>query len=204
MHSGAENRDLAKAGGTRRALRALRRDERGATAVEMGFVLGPFLMLLFGIISVGFYYFTTFMLENAVEEAARLIKTGQAQTGSWTTNPAHPPMTAAEFKTSVCNKLPTFSDCNSKARVHVKSFSDFGNITYPSCLLNEGAANESLKTDAQMYADLGMGGASTVVLVTVCYEWDLAGKIPFLQLGSMKNGSALVEVRTAFKSEPYQ
>ena len=37
-------------------------------------------MMLFGIISVGFYFFTTFTLENAVEKSSRYVRTGQMQT----------------------------------------------------------------------------------------------------------------------------
>ena len=49
------------------------RDERGFTAVEFAMVAMPFLMLLFGTIAVGLYFFTTFTLENAVEKAAHRI-----------------------------------------------------------------------------------------------------------------------------------
>jgi hypothetical protein len=39
--------------------------------------------------------------------------------------------------------------------------------------------------------------------VTVCYEWELAGKIPFLNLANMANGSALIQASTTFRTEPY-
>ena len=49
------------------------------------------------------------------------------------------------------------------------------------------------------------GAASEVVLVTLCYRWDLANNFKFLKLGSGANGSgpAIIQAATAFKSEPY-
>jgi len=172
----------------REVTRRLGRDESGATAVEFGMVATPFFMLLFGIISVGFYFFTTFTLENAVEDAARLIRTGQVQSSN---------MTAAAFKTQVCSKLPSYVDCSNKVRVNVQNFTSFGSITTPSCLDGGGnlVANASTAYSA--------GSASNVVLVTACYEWALAGQIPFLKLGKMANGSALIQAATTFMTEPY-
>ena len=41
------------------------------------------------------------------------------------------------------------------------------------------------------------------MLVTTCYEWQLAGSMPFLRLGHMNNGSALIQASTTFMTEPY-
>ena len=62
-------------------LRRWRRDQSGVTAIEFGIVAMPFMMLLFGIISVCLYFFTKFTMENAVWQAARAIRTGQFQQG---------------------------------------------------------------------------------------------------------------------------
>lgn len=174
--------------GLRTLARRLRRDQTGATAVEFGLVATPFFMLLFGIISVGFYFFTTFTLENAVEDAARLIRTGQVQSSG---------MTANDFKTQVCSKLPSYVDCANKVRVNVQNFTSFGTIATSSCL--DGGGNLIANT-ATTYST---GSASNVVLVTACYEWALAGQIPFLKIGKMANGSALIQASTTFMTEPY-
>jgi hypothetical protein len=47
------------------------------------------------------------------------------------------------------------------------------------------------------------GGSNVIVLVWVCYEWKLAGKIPLLRLGNMGNGSRLIQATTTFRTEPY-
>ena len=65
----------------RRRLRRLRADQSGFTAVEFAAVALPFVMLLFGTISVCLFYFTNFTMENAVWQASRAIRTGQFQQG---------------------------------------------------------------------------------------------------------------------------
>ncbi|MGE0627622.1 MAG: TadE/TadG family type IV pilus assembly protein [Hyphomicrobiaceae bacterium] len=184
-------------------------DEAGTTAIEFGMVALPFFAMLFGIISVGFYYFTVFTLENAVEEAARMIRTGQVQTRV-DANGDPDPMTAAQFKQLVCDRLPPYmQDCTSagKIRVQVQNFTSFDSIAVPSCLDGQGA----LITDNS--AVYNPGGASTVTLVTVCYEWGLPATLPsglwWIRPNSgnssmMANGSALIQAATTFVTEPYQ
>ena len=194
-----------------RSGRRLGQDERGTTAVEFGMVATPFFMMLFGIISVGFYFFTTFTLENAVENAARLIRTGQVQTvpnnAGVMTYPAS--MTgctsstalATCFKTQVCNYLPSpMFDCAGKVRVNVTSYSDFSSVPVPSCTTSGGA----LITDATAAANFSAGTASQVVLVSACYEWDLAKAMPFLKLTKTQaSNNTLIQASTVFMTEPY-
>jgi hypothetical protein len=47
------------------------------------------------------------------------------------------------------------------------------------------------------------GEADVVVLIWVCYEWSLASKIPYLNLGNMSNGSRLIQAATTFRTEPF-
>ena len=173
----------------RNLLARWRADAKGVTAIEFGMVAMPFMMLLFGIIGVGLYFFTTFTLENAVEQASRLLRTGQAQVAGYT---------AAQFKAKVCEFVPGHIDCDGKVMVNVLAFADTTNVTadaLPRCLNAGGALS-----NANQFT---LPGASEVVLVWVCYEWDLSAKIPFLNLGDMPNGSRLIQATTVFRAEPY-
>lgn len=165
------------------------RDEGGATAIEFAMVSFPFLALLFGIIAVGLFFFTTFTLENAVETASRPLRTGEAQTAG---------MTKDQFKASVCSKIPFGVHCASKLRVNVQKYNLGDNIVQPACV---DAGGNLVDPAATAYA---VGTANQVMLVTACLEWDLAGKIPFLTLGQMSGGGALIQASTTFKIEPYQ
>ena len=169
-----------------------RHDAEGTTAIEFGIVGVPFLMMCFGVITVGLHFLTTYSLENAVERAGRLIRTGQAQLSG---------MTADQFKTKVCQNAASYIDCDTKLKVHIQSWTDFTSVQPKACLDSSG--NLSSGGSGGDPVGNSSGGASAVVLITICYEWELASRLPFLRLGRMSNGSALIQAATTFRSEPY-
>jgi TadE-like protein len=175
----------------RRAAVAWRRNDSGSTAIEFAMVSGPFLALLFGIMAVGLFFFTTFSTENAVEQAARPLRTGEAQAAGKTRD---------EFKKDVCKKLPDFlqSDCDGKLRVNVQKFAVGQPITAPACVDAGTLVPKPTTPDAKLDV-----GPNDILLVTACLEFSLAAKIPFLQIGQMANGAALIQASTTFKIEPY-
>jgi Flp pilus assembly protein TadG len=182
---------IAGNGGPIRAnlLARWRKDAQGVTAIEFAMVAMPFLMLLFGIIGVGLYFFTTFTLENAVEQAARVLRTGQAQEAG---------LDETQFKARVCGFVPGHIDCANKVKVNVLSFADTANIvpgSLPTCLNGDNTLSGNTQFDP--------GAASEVVVVWVCYEWELSSKIPFLDLGNMAGGSRLIQATAVFRTEPY-
>jgi Flp pilus assembly protein TadG len=178
-------------------MRRWRRDQSGATAIEFGIVAMPFLLLLFGVMSVCLFYFANFTIENAVWQAARAIRTGQLQTsqGAYAGAVTDADRKAA-FKQAMCNKAPTFLDCQSKAVVIVQNNSNFSGISEPSC-----ATNGSLITDAA--APFSPGNGNAVVLVTVCYPWNIGGNLPLFNMGNLNDGSLLMQASVAFRTEPY-
>ncbi|MEO0672538.1 MAG: TadE/TadG family type IV pilus assembly protein [Pseudomonadota bacterium] len=180
--------DAMKRMGFARFIRRYRRDERGVTAVEFALIAMPFFALVFGIMAVSLFFFTTFALENAIETASRAIRTGQAQSSGMTTD---------QFKQSVCDESPPYIDCNGKIRVNVQTFSDFGSLASPSCTDSGG----DLIPEPTPTAVPGASGE--IVLVTVCYQWDLAASIPFLKLGNMGNDSRMIRATTTFRTEPF-
>lgn len=181
----------------RRHLLRWKSDQSGFTAVEFAMVAMPFIMLLFGLISVCLFYFTNFTMENAVWQASRAIRTGQFQQGEG----AYSGLASDEdrkkaFKQALCAKAPAYIDCN-KAIVLVQSNSGgFGSITQPVC------ATDGTMID-QSKAEFNPGGASSVVLITVCYPWDFGGRLPFIALNNMKDGSLLIQASVAFRTEPF-
>ena len=178
------------------ALGALRSDNRGFTAVEFAIVAMPFIMLLFGILSICLYFFTTFTLENAVWQASRAIRTGQFQQSQG----AYSGMVTLDdrkiaFKQALCAKAPAFIDCT-KAAVIVQSNTSFGGIVAPQC-------SQEGTVISPAAAGFDTGGASSVVLVTVCYPWSFGGQLPFIRLGNLSDGALLIQASVAFRTEPY-
>ena len=179
-----------------RFLRAPRwaRDEQGASAVEFAIVALPFFVFVLGLIGMGLYFFTMSSLEYGAEAAARQIRTGQAQKTA---------LTVSQFKNLVCTAAGSYINCN-KLSVLIQSGDTWSNITPQPCVDTNGnmVASTGTGTDA---VSTYSGAASEVVLVTLCYTWDLAQTFPFLKLGknSDGSGSAVVQATTAFRTEPY-
>jgi Flp pilus assembly protein TadG len=104
------------------SLRSFGSDRRGATAVEFALIMIPFMGLLLALFQAGIVFFTSEALEAAVEDAARNIYTGNAQTTGVSS--------ASQFvSTFLCpttggRKLPTYVDC-SKLIVDVRTAASF-------------------------------------------------------------------------------
>lgn len=167
------------------------RDDSGATAVEFAMIATPFFALLFGTFGIGIYQFTQFSLQNAVDQAARQIRTGTYQTGGATGGV----MTTQEFKTAVCSKAAAFIDCTSKLKVFIvtpgTSFSS-ATTNAPACTAADPASTTTTVT----------AGSNTIVLVLACYTFDLAASLPYLQLGPTKGSAAVIQASSVFKTEP--
>jgi Flp pilus assembly protein TadG len=180
-------------------VRALRSDQSGVTAIEFGVLALPFFMLLFGLISVCLFFFTTFTFENAVWQASRGIRTGQLQQGSGTyaglkTNEDR----KKAFEKNLCDLAPPFVDCT-KIVVQIQSNNaGFSGLTQPACTSGGKMINQSA-------ASFNTGGASSVVLITGCYPWEFGAKLPFISLGnnSVLEGALLIQATVAFRTEPF-
>src|ERR1700755_2096632 len=95
----------------RKTLRRFGRSRRGSAAVEFALVAPVFFALLFAIIESAIVFFAGQVLETITQDSARLIATGQAQTGQVPLcqppgQPAPVPCTQATFKYYVCRPLP--------------------------------------------------------------------------------------------------
>ncbi|MDX2145059.1 MAG: TadE/TadG family type IV pilus assembly protein [Rhodospirillaceae bacterium] len=173
-------------------LMRLFRCRRGTTAVEFGMVAGPFLMFALGVMGVGLHFFTSNSLDNAVAMATRQIRTGQAQKSG---------MTLGQFRQSVCDAGGSYIKCDNHLKVHVQSADRWSDITPRSCLTNGGLTEPPGGSSDPLSSQ--SGGAEQVVLVTLCYEWELAKYLPFLEVGDMNGGSAVMQAVTTFRTEPY-
>jgi Flp pilus assembly protein TadG len=183
------------AGGLSRLLKRYRRNEEGATAVEFAIVGAPFLYLLCVILEMGLMLFSEYAIEHATAQAARLIRTGQAQNNG---------MTAAGFKEVVCDNVP-FLDCESKLFVDVRKYDTFADVAAPSSITTDGEGNSEMSDEITVSAQFDPGGPGDVVVVRVYYAWDLfvpgiPGMSGFANLSSHRR---LLSSTFAFQNEPY-
>ena len=100
-------------------LRRRKRAREGSTAVEFAMIALPFFLLLFGILEIGLLLLLDAVVETAVSDAGRLVRTGQAQQQT---------LTAEDIKRRLCENMSVFAaDCPTRSFIDVQvvdSFSD--------------------------------------------------------------------------------
>jgi Flp pilus assembly protein TadG len=162
-------------------------DASGAAAVEFAIVGSSFMLMLLACFEFGFMLFVQSVLDNAARDAARLIRTGQAQqSGSATST----------FQTLLCNDVGSLIGCN--------------NIIYQSQVFNnwtaaQTAANTPPTRDSQgnyVSAGFSAGTPSQIVVVTVTYNYSFFTPWIGSVLGGGTN-SALLMSTVVFQNEPY-
>ena len=158
------------------------------TAIEFAFVGGPFLYLLCVIFETGLMLFSEYVIENGVADAARMIRTGQVQSGS---------MTAGDFKNLVCGSLASFLKCSTNLYLDVRRFTAFSDIILPPPI-----KNGDLSTDVSTGASFQPGGPMDVVVVRAYYTWTLY--VPGLDhLANISGNRRLLSAGAAFRNEPF-
>lgn len=170
----------------RRRLRSFAAEKRGAAAVEFALVAGPFFFLLFGIFQVAMLFFVSTVLENAAQQAARDIRTGEIQNGGG----------EAQFYSVACENMSLLLSCEN-LYYDVQTFDNFG-AADPSSPIDEDEAYdpESFRFDA--------GAEEDIVVVRLFYEWTIPA--PLLQgraLANLANGNRLLVATVAFRNEPF-
>lgn len=189
--------------GTRRRLSKLRTDTSGSVALEFAEISVPFLMMLIGIMGTGLQYFSLTSLENGVEAASRAVLTGRAQLGDPNATPPVPPTTYDQFRQTICSTAGSFIKCDdAHLSLIVKSWSNWASVTQQSCN-NSGALPPSTGSGSTPLAS-NTGAAGDVVLITVCYKWDMTSGWLVYAPVKLSDGSVLMQAATAFRTEPYQ
>ena len=155
--------------------------------VEFALIMVPFFVILFGIFEVGFVYWGTYELENATEEAARQIRTGQIQGNGG----------AAAFRAQVCSRVVLLSHCNEDLRIDVRNFNNYAAIeTSPASPLDK---DGKLKDDFTF----SPGGPRSIVLVSTFYQWPLINKMSSYSLSNMAGGDRLLQATAVFRNNSF-
>lgn len=182
-----------KATGATRGLRRLvirfgRKDD-GAAAVEFALVAIPFFAIMFAIIELAFVFWAGQVLETAVNNASRLIMTGQAQKQNFD---------KAKFKQELCSRVLGLFNCNTGIIIDVRTSGAFAsaNLGKPAY-----KANGQVDDTGFQYQT---GGPGDIVVVRVMYEWPLIMRTFGLDLADTPSGKRLLMSAVAFRNEPYQ
>jgi Flp pilus assembly protein TadG len=174
--------------GASRLGRKLAGNEAGSPAVEFALVFPIFIAVVLATLQAGTIFLVKAFFESGAEQAARVVLTNQV--GS---------LTAAQFKTEICNQLTALFNC--------------GEITVELEPMPAGTTNVSamLPTfDAQgnvigaPTVDVGANAAAacTDMLLVVMYPWPVYGGPLGLNFSNMGNGKMLMTSTQVFRTEP--
>ncbi len=169
--------------GSPHAFRLLQRED-GAAAVEFALVVAPFLAMLFAIMETALVFFAGQTLETAAADSARLILTGQAQTGG---------VSQSSFKTDkVCPLIYGIFDC-ANIGVDVQTYASFAQ------------ANMSKPVDAQgnLLNNYQTGGPCAIVVARLLYQFPVYVDLLGFNLSDMGGGKRLLVATSVFRNEPY-
>lgn len=165
------------------------RDERGVTAIEFGVLALPFFTIILAIFQTATMFLATQVLDSAVEDAARRVRTGEAQG-----------YTPDQFRTYMCGYTFNLIDCN-QLQVQTKVLTGFSNAsnsipqtcTTTTCSWTPGWT---------AYAS-GSTACRAVMQVTVYYRYPLLIVLPYFNLKNQPDNYRLLSAVRVFRNEPY-
>ena len=162
-------------------------DRRGVTAVEFAMVAVPFFLLVFGLLEVCLLFIVSTVMEHAIQEASRQIRTGQAQESGFNEQ---------NFRTTVCDKFFGLLDCDDKLHIDVQAIDNFGAANLTSPINADGDFDDGGFT-------YDPGGPNDIVAVRVFYEWNLITPVLTAPLANMNGSKYVVQGNAVFRNEPF-
>lgn len=167
-------------------LKRFARAKKGSTVVEFALLAFPFFGLLMAILETTFVFLAYQILEGAVQDSARTLRTGQAQTFS-----------IDDFRNRVCYGTYGLFDCT-KLHIDVRTIDSFesANFIYPI------DPNTGEWTSASSFSP---GESGSVVLVSVHYKWQLFMDFLGMTLADSPNGenARILGANSVVKNEPF-
>jgi Flp pilus assembly protein TadG len=170
-----------------------RRARAGSAAIEFAMIAPLFFLMLFATLETGLAYFANMTLQNAVQQTARVIRTGQASKQN---------MTQAQFRQKVCDQVKVLLSCDGeKLYIDVRSFGSFGGAAYPAPLDAQQNMNGGL--DSFDLGDSSANGGQAIVLFRAFYKWQLFTPMFGQYFANMSGNQRLLTASIAFRNEPY-
>lgn len=169
-----------------RAARAFLRDGRGGAAVEFAIVGVPLLALIVGGLQVCVLFFAGQALETFTETTGRAILVGTTQASGYT---------QAQFKASLCAKLPSLFQC-SNLFVDVTTVSSFASANLAAPTLTYDSTGNV--TNTWNYAP---GTAGDIVVLRLMYLWPVVGLPNGVSFANQTAGGRLLLTTAVFQNE---
>ena len=156
--------------------RPIARNVDGVTAIEFAMIAPVFFFIMGSLMETGLMLFAEYVMQTSVQEAARLVRTGQAQTAG---------TTSAAFKNQICNVATVISNCNARVTVSMVSRPTFAQLAT--------AVPSYLRVGSDYGAGTGnnasnqCGASEQAVAVIATYDWDFTMPLLASYFGNVDN-----------------
>lgn len=162
-------------------------DQRGALAIEFAILALPFFALVGAILETAEVFLASQLLDSAVQDASRSIRTGEDQNNDFD---------LGKFRTQVCDGLFGLFNCDN-LQIKVNTVTDFASATaaYPL-----DPAHPETWTLVQQFVP---GTGSDVVMVQVYYKWPVLLNFAGFSLATGPDGTHLMGAVRVFENEPF-
>lgn len=176
-----------------RGRRLFSRDENGAVLIEFALLAIPFFALIYAILETSIVFLAGQILDSAVHDASRKIRTGQPESE-----------TVELFRADICNRLYGLFDC-SKLKIRVEEVVNFSSVAIVTNPVDEECEpdeeeGEDCWTLVEAYS---AGQTSSVMLVQAFYKWPTILNFGGLNLQTLPGGYRLLSGIRVFRNEPY-
>lgn len=166
----------------------LRENQAGAVAIEFAIVALPFFTMIFAIIQIAMLFLSDQLLETAVADTARLIRTGQAKTAGWT---------ISNYNSQVCSELYGMLDCNA-LQSYVTAYTTPTAITSAAPTVDK---NGVFSTTASYDSNANAG--TNIVVAATYYRYPSLFSALGLSVADQPDGTRLIGAVAAFRNEPF-
>lgn len=182
----------------KRRWRLFMRDETGVTLIEFGILALPFFSIIVAIMETSVVLLAGQILDSAVQDTSRLIRTGRALTYN-----------AETYRELLCSRLYGMFDCtsgpNERLRINVAVLDDFASSSPLPSPLKTGTECTAASCAWVMTDDYngGAAGQSDVVMVRAYYKWPTLINFPGFNFSNLPDGSRLLGAVRIFMNEPF-
>jgi Flp pilus assembly protein TadG len=169
-------------------LRGLRRDRRGATAIEFGMLALPFALLSFAILETTVSFTAQQVISNATDTLARQIRTGQLTIDN---------TTAAEFRDKICDEISLIvgTGCP-QLEYDLQHYTKFSDVPKTIPLGVDGDIDATgFKYDP--------GSDGTINNLRIFYRWPVMTNVMEPSMANLPNGKRLLFSTATWQNEPF-
>jgi len=176
-------------------LRRFRRDENGATAIELSLVALPFFALLFAILEGALVFWANQVLGTAVTDASRELYTGRFQSATAGVAQADLP---GRFREEVCKRIGGLFDC-AALKIDVRTYSSFPNGV-PDPIVTNSEGKRELDPNFGIYQ---APNTSQIAVVQAAVEYPVLVPLLGANRSNISSNKRLLLSSAAFRTEPF-